>query len=235
VNAIVVDGSNIFLGGSFTSIGGSSRSNIAQVDNSTGSATSWNPGANGTVNVLTIDGGNIYAGGSFTSIGGSTRNRVAVLDKATAAVGSWNPDCNNAVFDIAIYNNQVVMAGSYTLIMGREMNGLAAVSRAAGGAPKNVLHPVGAENITSAGAIDAVPNPSHGDIAIEFAPARDGNATVTLYSSIGRRERGLFSGSVERGRRYGLTLERGDLAPGVYLVRMMNEGAQVVKRVVIVE
>jgi hypothetical protein len=238
VQAIAVsgDGATIFLGGSFTSAGGSARSNIAAVDDTNGTAVAgWNPGANGTVYALTVDGGNLYAGGSFTSIGGSARNRAAALSTTTAAVDGWNPDLNNAVFDIAIYNNQVVLAGSFTSILSRYRNGLAAVTRAPGGAPKSVALRTGTAEGIAAGAIAATPNPMRGSMAIEFTVHRDGHTTIELYSSLGAKVREIFADDVEGGGRYSITLERDGLPPGVYLLRMMNGGEQTVERIVIAE
>lgn len=236
VNAIAVDGSNIFLGGSFTSAGGASRSNVACVDNVNGAATSWNPGTNGTVYALAVDGSNLYLGGSFTTTGGVARNRAAVLGTSTATVdANWNPNCNNAVFDIAIFNNKVVLAGSYTTIMSRERRGLAAVSRAAGGAPKSVHRERAIAGSSTTASLEATPNPTRDGAAITFRPRHDGMATITLYSSIGVEARRLFNGEVESGEEYTVSFDRGDLPAGVYLVRMMNEGEQVVRRVVVVE
>ena len=52
VNTLAVSGSNVYVGGYFTSISGQPRNYIAAIDSMTGNATSWNPNANGNVGAL---------------------------------------------------------------------------------------------------------------------------------------------------------------------------------------
>ena len=47
VSALALSGNTVYVGGTFTSIGGQSRNNIAALDASTGNATAWNPDATG--------------------------------------------------------------------------------------------------------------------------------------------------------------------------------------------
>ena len=49
-------------GGNFTTIGGQSRSRIAALDRTTGTATSWDPGSDSTVRALSADGSRILSG-----------------------------------------------------------------------------------------------------------------------------------------------------------------------------
>ena len=100
MNDIVVDGGTIYVGGTFTSVGGQVRNRIAALDAVTGVATPWNPNPNSLVNVLLLDGGTLYVGGAFTTIGGQTRNRLAELSTATGVVTAWNPNANNQVLDL---------------------------------------------------------------------------------------------------------------------------------------
>ncbi|HEY3844530.1 MAG TPA: IPT/TIG domain-containing protein [Acidimicrobiales bacterium] len=76
VNALAVssDGSTLFAGGSFTSIGGAARSNLAGIFTATGGATTLNPAPNGAVNAesLTTTGGvdTLAIGGAMQLIAG---------------------------------------------------------------------------------------------------------------------------------------------------------------------
>jgi hypothetical protein len=91
VNAIAVRGSDVFVGGAFTSAGGVSASNIARWD---GHAWSQLPGGgtNGVVNALAILGDYLYVGGNFstagtTRAGTGTEENIARWNLTT---GSWS-------------------------------------------------------------------------------------------------------------------------------------------------
>jgi len=131
---------SIYLGGSFTTIGGQTRNNIAAVDATTGLATAWNPNANNTVYSIyrcDINVPVVYAGGSFTTIGGQTRNHLASLDLTTGLATSWNPDVNGDVYVIEKDHGPqqasvLYVGGSFTTIGGQTRNHLAAFDLATG-------------------------------------------------------------------------------------------------------
>ncbi len=128
VRAVVISGSTIYAGGSFTSIQGSSggpyaRNYIAAIDASTGNPTSWNPGASATVRAIAIYGSTVYAGGHFTSIQGAsggpyTRNYIAAIDASTGNPTSWDPGANNWVFALTVSGSAVYAGGYFTSIQG---------------------------------------------------------------------------------------------------------------------
>jgi hypothetical protein len=78
VNSIALspDCSTAYLGGKFTSIGGTTVKNIAAVSTSTGAvSTSFGHNANGQVETLLTYNGHLLTGGYYTSINGSTNNK----------------------------------------------------------------------------------------------------------------------------------------------------------------
>ncbi|MGH7991033.1 MAG: hypothetical protein ACREDS_12695, partial [Limisphaerales bacterium] len=110
VRTMVVNGSLIYAGGSFTNSGTQAVTNIAVWNGSTWSAVGG--GANGIVYGLTINGGNLYAGGSFTQVGSTAANYVAEWDGLNwSALGSG---LNGAVSSVAIFNDQVCVTGGFT-------------------------------------------------------------------------------------------------------------------------
>jgi hypothetical protein len=121
VDALAVSGSTIGLGGEFRSAGdgGSApaplrRSNLAAFDLTTGGATSWNPGANDTVEVVAISGSTIYAGGSFTFAGGVTRERLAAFTTGGAPT-PWNPGVHNgSVLALTFVGDTVYVGGTFS-------------------------------------------------------------------------------------------------------------------------
>jgi hypothetical protein len=63
VHTLAVSGTTVYAGGSFSSIGGQSRANLAALDATTGAATPWNPTVGGTVTTLAVSGTTVYVGG----------------------------------------------------------------------------------------------------------------------------------------------------------------------------
>ena len=120
VRALVVEGTTVYVGGTFTNAGGESRSNLAAIDTGTGLATSWNPGASDAVNALAAADGMLYVGGLFSQVNGSTnRSRAAAFDLATGAVTSWNPNIGGAsVAAIDVDDSTVYVGGSFSLVNG---------------------------------------------------------------------------------------------------------------------
>lgn len=120
-------------GGQFYQAGGLARNNIAAIDATTGTATSWNPGANFCVNAIVPTGSTVYVGGSFDNIGGQMRNHIAALDATTGlAIANWNPNANNSVFTLAISDSKVYAGGAFTTISGQPRNYIAAIDAASG-------------------------------------------------------------------------------------------------------
>jgi trimeric autotransporter adhesin len=95
IAALVVEGSHVYLGGSFgsTNNGVVATTNLARVDPISGAAdASWHPNPNASVNGLVSDGTFIYPIGGFGTIGGQTRNGLGAVSIATgAADAAWDP------------------------------------------------------------------------------------------------------------------------------------------------
>jgi hypothetical protein len=82
VRALLVNGSTVYAGGLFYSIGGQTRECLAALDAATGSATSWNPTAGGgdpAVLALSLSGSTVYAGGNFSDMSGLPHSRLAAI------------------------------------------------------------------------------------------------------------------------------------------------------------
>ena len=79
VNSITFSGGNCthaYIGGKFTSVGGTAVKNIAEIDTSTGAVmTGFKHSANGQVETLLGHGGHIIVGGYYTSINGSSADK----------------------------------------------------------------------------------------------------------------------------------------------------------------
>jgi uncharacterized repeat protein (TIGR01451 family) len=90
VNALEVtgDGSTVYLGGNFTTVGGVARNHVAAVDAASATPSGWNPSVWGKVDSLQLspDGSRIYVGGAFMTVNGVERQRLAAVYTASRNV-----------------------------------------------------------------------------------------------------------------------------------------------------
>ena len=113
IRALATDGSWLYVGGSFSHLGGVARQNLARVNLSTGAVdTSWNVPANKVVWALTVSDGVLYAGGAFNRLDGIARGRIGSIDIASANVTNWAPTAAGQIRAIAVDPvHQFVYAG----------------------------------------------------------------------------------------------------------------------------
>ena len=104
-----------YIGGSFTKVGNSYRSNVAHII-ADGTVTNWNPGTNSIVRTIALEGSTVYLGGSFTQVGGVPRDYAAAVDASTGATTNWNPQPDGSVWSIATTNDVVYIGGSFETI-----------------------------------------------------------------------------------------------------------------------
>src|SRR6266567_2850113 len=125
--ALQSDG-KILLGGDFTTLGGggigtTARSRLGRLDPDGTLETSFNPGANSTVQALAVQtDGKIVAGGSFTTLGngGTTaRNRLGRLNPNGTVDTGFAPGANRPVRALAMQaNGKILVAGDFTTLGG---------------------------------------------------------------------------------------------------------------------
>lgn len=109
VYTIAILGDDVYVGGGFTSAGGTPAFNLARWDGGRWSA--FGEGANGPVLKIAVNRNIIYVGGQFTSIGGVQANGVARFDgDKWSALGSG---VNGYVDAIAFKDNEVYLGGSF--------------------------------------------------------------------------------------------------------------------------
>lgn len=147
VNAIAAqpDGGLVF-GGSFKSVNGVVRTNLARLKPDGTLDADWDPAPNGNVYALAVDAvsGAVYVGGSFNNAGGAARKNIVKLPGSGAATAdaNWNPAADGSVAALAVGSGGEVYAGGYF--------------KNIGGAARNYIAKLGGV----AGAADAAWNPS---------------------------------------------------------------------------
>jgi hypothetical protein len=114
VRAIVRLGDTIYIGGTFTSVNGQPRTNLAAVSAADGSLTAWAPTTDNEVDALAASGSAIYAGGIFTQVTGAVaRNGAAAFDTA-GDVLPWDPHPNAAsVAALLVEGSHVYLGGAF--------------------------------------------------------------------------------------------------------------------------
>lgn len=133
VRTLVLDGTKLYAGGAFTSIGGQSRSNLA-VLSTTGTGTAdatWDPDLNNQVNAIAVYGNTVYAGGAFSSIKAQNRNNLAAVD-SLGNVTAWNPNPDEDVSALAYSGGKVYAGGDFNSIGGKTSSRVAALDAVTG-------------------------------------------------------------------------------------------------------
>ena len=128
----------LVLGGSFTSIDGEPRNNLARLRPDRSLDPDWTPAADGPVHALAIDAtGAVFAGGDFLHINGLARQRLAKLDGAASGAPDpdWDPAANARVIVLAFDSTTGALfaGGWFTQIDGQERPHLAKLATNAGG------------------------------------------------------------------------------------------------------
>ncbi|HEX3706519.1 MAG TPA: hypothetical protein VHV76_07785 [Mycobacteriales bacterium] len=110
VYGLAHDASNIYVGGGFAVLGGTTRLNAAQISPSSG-VTSWNPAPDGTVDAVAVNASGVWLGGAFTHAGGAARGAVGLVDSSSGAALGGNPALSGTVRALASDGNGGVYAG----------------------------------------------------------------------------------------------------------------------------
>jgi uncharacterized repeat protein (TIGR01451 family) len=136
------DGSRLYAGGNFTSVGTAARSKVAAFTVSSGILASWHPKSiNGVVRAVTPTSASVYLGGDFTTIGGLSRTRLAAVDPGTGALQPWAPTADKMIRRILPTPTRIYVAGNFSVLNGVTQRNLAAVDPSTGATIACACHP----------------------------------------------------------------------------------------------
>ncbi len=122
------DGRTVYIGGSFSSVAGVSRGNVAAIDLPTCTVVgSFTASASGPVYALTATDSRVYLGGLFTTVNGQLRPRLAAVTTASGAVLAFSPAPAEEVLALNVdpANGNVLVGGRFSEIDGQESHALA--------------------------------------------------------------------------------------------------------------
>ncbi|HET9648571.1 MAG TPA: PKD domain-containing protein [Microlunatus sp.] len=160
--AAAPDGSRIYVGGDFTSVGGTAKARVAALDPSSGALIgSFAARTDGSVRALAATASTVFLGGSFSSVNGTSRPRLAAVRASDGLLlGSWvptmtgNPDSNPRVnaLQLSPTGDRLVVGGNFVTLNGssRPGYGLGMLSTATGAslpfAANNVVRDAGKDS-----------------------------------------------------------------------------------------
>jgi hypothetical protein len=129
------DGSRIYVGGTFTTVDGATRSRIAAFSTATGALiTTFKPIMSTQVNAIAATNTTVYVGGVFTTANGVVRNRLAAFNAADGALTAWNPNADFNVNALVITPNGglVIAGGAFQNVGAQPEYGMAAIDATTG-------------------------------------------------------------------------------------------------------
>lgn len=137
IYAIADQGSDVVVGGTFTTIrnskGGSpnlTQAKLFKFNTTTGLIdTSFNPVIDGNVEAVTYtaDGQGILIAGTFTTVDGQKAVRIAKLHLDGTLDTSFNATAGTTVKDFALVGDRLILGGEFGRINGNLVRGLAAI------------------------------------------------------------------------------------------------------------
>jgi hypothetical protein len=132
VMALAVNGTTVYAGGYFTTVGSLARPYLAIIGNSGSEPQSADAHSDGPVTALALDNFSLFVGGSFTLMGGQPRNNIAELSSNTLAATAWNPNADASTNALLVTPDKLYAGGNFLNIGGSARHHLAALARATG-------------------------------------------------------------------------------------------------------
>ena len=118
--ALSPDGNDLYIGGRFKSVDGTTRNRLAKLDARTGALdTAFNPNASAVVETIVVDGSGVYVGGAFDGIGGGTNSHLAKLNPTTGALdATFAPVIDGTVLDLEFVGSDLFVGGNFQNVNG---------------------------------------------------------------------------------------------------------------------
>lgn len=117
VLALRVKGDTLLIGGHFTEVNGSARSNFAAWSISNEALLAWSPNFSARVRTMATAGNTLFVGGNFDEVNGQTRNRLAAFDlQGGATLMAFAPAVSSDVLALHVHDDELFVGGFFTSI-----------------------------------------------------------------------------------------------------------------------
>jgi uncharacterized delta-60 repeat protein len=125
--AVQADG-KILIGGSFASVSGKPRNNLARLNSNGAVDTLFNPGAGGMVSCLAVQAdGKIVVGGNFTNLAGLTRTGIGRLNADGSSDTGFSPPTVYGFYSPAVQclavqpDGKILIGGGFSYVGGQSL------------------------------------------------------------------------------------------------------------------
>lgn len=140
VETLALRGDTLFVGGSFTTINGTPRLNLAAVDANSAAVLPWNVSVDGLVQALDLVDDTLYIGGWFRAIAGQPRPGIGAIDVRTAAATNWTLSLIGSAFaqgtpfvtQLVHDGSRMFVGGDFNAVGATQTRGFAVVDRVSG-------------------------------------------------------------------------------------------------------
>lgn len=135
IRAIAKANDTVYVGGTFTKLGGATRNRAGAFDAQTAQLLAWNPNVDGEVRTLAVspDGKFVYIGGEFEHVGGVARKNFAKVSASTGVLDtSFDVPVPGGVYQIATVQSSVYLAGSFVSVAGQSRGRVARLDATTG-------------------------------------------------------------------------------------------------------
>jgi hypothetical protein len=130
------DGSTLYVGGDFRTVGDVHVTRLVAFDTATGALiTRWKPTAWSGVRALELIGDTLYVGGIFNTMSGQPRSHIGAVDAGgSGALREWAPPVDATVLALAASDDgtKLFVGGRFTAVNGQPQHAVAAVDPVSG-------------------------------------------------------------------------------------------------------
>ncbi|MDW8206152.1 MAG: T9SS type A sorting domain-containing protein, partial [Cytophagales bacterium] len=217
VFALTLSGTDLYVGGDFTQIGGQSRNYVAKLSAATGLADgSWHPNGNNAVLGIGLSaGGSAFIGGLFTSMGGNPLQRLAKVSTSNKGEldATWKYNTNSHTYSLKVDNDELYVGGLFTNVAGQQLNKFAMLPIT----PKILANPMVLNSASGSTVWQVVPNPSKGTFCLH-GRCMSGTAEVVISDLQGR----IISQFQTKNVQISESIDLSHMSRGVYVLQVYS-------------